>query len=396
LKPRAQKGTHATGAKHLGWGQRGYHDHRQRPRETSVRIEASWSLREEIEFARLGKLAFDPEEPELVAAVGQVPLYNKAFDRLTTKTSKSFIIDESVSLPSHCSLADDLVIERLASEGVASVFASDLAAAVLMAALRTVAPWDLQVSWKAIAGLDRPVMLLDQRADAQLHLTPVAESMSAELLEDLTAVTAEVSKINTALPGLISTESEFIALDTKDKTAATANGAYKYFKWSLGDGKAIVIRSALNCGSRVAGREVVGLLRGLFDCNGLFDASSRSVNLLDWRSKLDYQRGAVLAGEIKNNNAIIARWVFQAELAQADVIKLAYVSRATPKDRIRHELLALQDLEPHELAVQMSLDSANGFGILKALVDLLCQREGTGVTILRDPIKVKNTVVKCM
>ena len=185
---------------------------------------------------------------------------------------------------------------------------------------------------------------------------------------------------------MISTEGEFIPLSS---SSSSATGAYKYFKWSLGEEKAIVIRSALNCGNRVAGKEMIGLLRGLFDCNGLVDSSARSVNLLDWRSKLDHQRGAVLAGEIKNNNAIIARWVFQAELAQADVIKLAYVSRATPKDRVRHELLALQDLEPHELAVQMSLDSANGFGILKALVGLLTQTEGVSVTILRDPIKVK-------
>ncbi len=331
----------------------------------------------------MGKLVFDPEEPQLVASCGRVPLYNKTFDKLTTKTPKSLFIDDSVSIPAYCSLADDSIIECLAEEGVAAVFASDLAAALLMAAPRTVNPWDLQVSWKTVNG--KQVMLLDQRPDAQLHMTPVGESLSAEFIEDSAALTTEATKIISSLPALISTEKEFIPLSDSNDSATEA---YKYFKWGLGEDKAIVIRSALNCGSRVAGKEMVGLLRGLFDCSGLVDSSMRSVNLLDWRSKLDYQRGAVLAGEIKNNNATIARWVFQAELAQADVIKLAYVSRVTPKDRIRHELLALQDLEPHELAVQMSLDSANGFGILKALVDLLTQTEGRNVIILRDPIKV--------
>jgi translation initiation factor 3 subunit D len=123
------------------------------------------------------------------------------------------------------------------------------------------------------------------------------------------------------------------------------------------------------------------LIRSLLE----FDSSRAGVNI-DWRSKLDNQRGAVLASEIKNNNSVIARWVFQAYLAQADNIKLAYVSRISQKDRFRHELLALQDVEPYELAVQMNLDTANGFGILKALFDLFARTQNS-VVIVRDPTK---------
>lgn len=388
-RSQTQKGSHSTGAKQLGWGQRGHHDHRQRQREPSVRIEPTWTVREEIEFPRLTKLAFDPEEPELVAAVGRIPLYNKALDKLTTKTPKAVIIDDSVSIQAYCSLAEDPVIARLAAEGVGSVFASDLAAALLMAAPRTLNPWDLQVTWKEVEG-GRKVMLLDQRPGAHFHWTPVGESLTAELIEDSSVLSVEATKINSVLPALVSSgqEDDFIDLEPSNDTTTSGSEAFKYFKWSLGEDKAIVIRSALNCGDRVAGKGQVGLLRGLLDCSSLVDTSVRSSNLLDWRSKLDFQRGAVLAGEIKSNNASIARWVFQAELAQADLIKLAYVSRTSPKDRVRHELLALQDLEPHELAVQMSLDSANGFGILKALIDLLTQTEGVNVSIVRDPIKV--------
>ena len=83
---------------------------------------------------------------------------------------------------------------------------------------------------------------------------------------------------------------------------------------------------------------------------------------------------------------MIARWVFQAHLAQIDSIKLAYVSRVSPKDRVRHELLALQDIEPYELATQMNLDTANGFGILKALFDIIIQSQDS-IAIIRDPAK---------
>lgn len=42
----------------------------------------------------------------------------------------------------------------------------------------------------------------------------------------------------------------------------------------------------------------------------------------DWRSKLETQRGAVVATELKNNSAKLARWTCQAMLGGLDVIKL--------------------------------------------------------------------------
>ena len=42
----------------------------------------------------------------------------------------------------------------------------------------------------------------------------------------------------------------------------------------------------------------------------------------DWRSKLDTQRGAVVATEMKNNSCKLARWTTQSILAKADLMKL--------------------------------------------------------------------------
>ena len=42
----------------------------------------------------------------------------------------------------------------------------------------------------------------------------------------------------------------------------------------------------------------------------------------DWRTKLDSQRGAVVATEMKNNSFKMARWAVQSILAGADVMKL--------------------------------------------------------------------------
>lgn len=52
-------------------------------------------------------------------------------------------------------------------------------------------------------------------------------------------------------------------------------------------------------------------LRPLQHCNGV-----------DWRQKLDSQRGAVLATELKNNSYKLARWTCCAMLAGSEYLKL--------------------------------------------------------------------------
>ena len=42
---------------------------------------------------------------------------------------------------------------------------------------------------------------------------------------------------------------------------------------------------------------------------------------VDWRSKLDSQRGAVLATELKNNSNKLAKWTVASMLAGSDTIK---------------------------------------------------------------------------
>jgi translation initiation factor 3 subunit D len=64
--------------------------------------------------------------------------------------------------------------------------------------------------------------------------------------------------------------------------------------------------------------------------------------LQDWRKRVETQRGAVLALETKNNKNKVARWTAGAVLAGAELLKLGYVSRASPKDSTNHVILATQ------------------------------------------------------
>ncbi len=42
---------------------------------------------------------------------------------------------------------------------------------------------------------------------------------------------------------------------------------------------------------------------------------------VDWRTRLDNQRGAVLATELKNNSCKLAKWTICANLAGSDILK---------------------------------------------------------------------------
>lgn len=46
---------------------------------------------------------------------------------------------------------------------------------------------------------------------------------------------------------------------------------------------------------------------------------------VEWRQKLDTQRGAVLANELRNNACKLAKWTVQALLAGSDQIKFGLV-----------------------------------------------------------------------
>ena len=128
----------------------------------------------------------------------------------------------------------------------------------------------------------------------------------------------------------------------------------------------------------------------------------------DWRSKLETQRGAVVATELKNNSAKLARWTCQAMLGGLDTIKLGYyflssqrttdqyligkkkrfVARDTLRNVSNHTLLAVQTIKPGEFCDQISLNMRNCWGILKSIIALVEKQEEDGKFVLvKDPMK---------
>merc|ERR1740130_162315 len=87
---------------------------------------------------------------------------------------------------------------------------------------------------------------------------------------------------------------------------------------------------------------------------------------IDWRQKLESQRGAVLATEL---------------------MKLGYVSRVHSKDNLNHRILGTQQIKPKEFATQINLNVANSWGVLKSIVDLCLALEEGKFLLMKDPNK---------
>ena len=125
----------------------------------------------------------------------------------------------------------------------------------------------------------------------------------------------------------------------------------------------------------------------LVSCHALHEWDSRFSGGVQWRQKIDAQRGAVLATELKNNSCRLARWTAQSLLAGADQMKLGYVSRTNPANPYEHAILATQFFKPKDFAQQINLSLTNVWGIVKMICELLLSKGDGKYVLLKDPNK---------
>lgn len=159
-----------------------------------------------------------------------------------------------------------------------------------------------------------------------------------------------------------------------------ASVAYRYRRWKLDENISLVARCEVHSLMEVKGQQTLMTLNALNE----FDSKLTGV---DWRQKLETQKGAVLATELKNNNNKVAKWTAQALLASADVMKIGYVSRMHPRDPFNHVILGVQGYKPKEFAGQINLNLNNMWGIVKSVVDICMKLDEGKYVLVKDPIK---------
>jgi len=373
-----------------------------RIRDASVDVRPDWVVQGQITFAELQKCTVEPPPAEDVEACGTLRYYDKQFDRVTPKTERKLERIENAVLYK-VSTSDDPVVARLVEGESAAVsdvrvFATDAVLAVLMAAPRSAFSWDIVVNRVGNR------LFLDKRAGSSIDYVTCNETANDFGDEDKESInhpdklTKEASYVNQNFSQQVLSAAPYAFAEpnnpfagSKEEAALAAPVGYKYRKFELGappKGDAADTRVKLLCRCEldgvIKGKQDEDLFLRLYALN---EIDAKLVNGIDWRQKLESQRGAVLATELKNNSNKLAKWTLQAMLAGADLIKIGYVSRNHAKDNFNHVILGTQQYKPKEFAQHINLNVANSWGILKAIIDLCLGLDEGKFLLMKDPNK---------
>jgi translation initiation factor 3 subunit D len=178
-----------------------------------------------------------------------------------------------------------------------------------------------------------------------------------------------------------------------------ASVAYRYRRFDLGDDIQLVCRTELHgivkkhtTDSSVAVDQYLTAfaLNEYYDSTkGYSKSNTPNPGMVNWREKLDSQRGAVVGSELKNNAFKIAKWTAQSILANADQMKIGFVSRAIPKNAHDHQILGTQFYRPKDFATQITLNEGNMWGIMRMFINLFKDQPEGKYVIMRDPNKAQ-------
>jgi translation initiation factor 3 subunit D len=369
--------------------------HRSAPiksREASVTVKSDWIVVEEMDFPRLAKLSLPTvAEPEDLLQAGSLEFYDKIYDRVNVKNEKPL---QRIDRIFHTvTTTDDPVIRKLVkSEPKANVFVTDAILATLMCAGRSAYSWDIVV--QKIGGK----VFLDKRDNTEFDLLTVSETAAEPPQEEGTNLNSprnlalEATFVNhnfsqqVLKAGDMAGERHKFDADNPfvdaDEEGEVASVAYRYRRWNLGNDLNLICRCELDAVQQGSAGEIQ-----FVNLKALNEWDSRSSGGVDWRQKLDTQRGAVLANELKNNACKLAKWTVQSILAGADNLKFGYVTRYNVKDSSRHIILGTQQFKPVEFGQQINLSMDNAWGIVRCVLDLVMAQKDGKYLIVKDPNK---------
>lgn len=268
---------------------------------------------------------------------GTVATYDKAYDRVNTKQEK--LLQQADQGRDNVTTSEDPILRNLASkpvpEGEQHVFATDSIVGVLMTASRSVYPWDIVITKTGNK------VVFDTREGSQIDYVSVNENSTdppmdtgdKDNINSPSALSLEATYINTNFVAQVVNSEQVVELENhnpfyaEDETAPLVG--YRYRKFDLStvatedENISLFVRTEVDAVIKSPqGEDTYITIKALNE----FDSRAQGAGgAMEWRQKLDTQRGAVVATEMKNNSCKLARWIIQSMLAGADHLKLGYV-----------------------------------------------------------------------
>jgi translation initiation factor 3 subunit D len=257
-----------------------------------------------------------------------------------------------------------------------------------MTCTRSVYPWDI-----VIQKLPNGTIFFDKRDNSQFdYLTVHETSYNAPQDEDgintPERLGLEATVINQNFSQQILKKSGRKEMpvpnpffDEDDADGMTpASVAFRYRKFPLDDKTSVVVRTELH-GTVKNTQNMTAFALNEFAPT----AAAASPQVISWRDKIDSQRGAVLATELKNNSFKLAKWTAQSLLAGADQMKIGFVSRVSPKNPYEHVILATQFYRPKDFATQITLSEGQMWAMFRMFVQLIQKQEPGKYVLMREP-----------
>lgn len=376
------------------WGGRGGRGggrwgHNRVDRSPSVAVQADWVKVEEMDLGKLTKslhTSTDVPTPEDILWCGFLDHYNDAYDKVTARQAQPLKrMEHKEFYP--VTTTDDPVLEKLAIDGVGQVFVTDTILAHLMTCTRSVYPWDL-----VIQKLPGGTLFIDKRDNSQLDYLTVYETSyqpptDSEGVNNPERLGLEATMIHQNFSQQILKKSNRQNMDLPnpffDEDDADgmepASVAFRYRKFGLDDKTTLVCRTELH-----------GLVKKTqkmtaFALNEYAPTGQAPV----WKDKMDSQRGAVLANELKNNSFKLAKWTAQSLLSGADQMKIGFCSRKEPKNAYEHVILATQFYRPKDFATQITLAEGQMWAMMRMFVQLFNKQQEGKYVLMREPNKAQ-------
>lgn len=223
---------------------------------------------------------------------------------------------------------------------------------MLMCTTRTVYPWDIVITH------ENGKLFLDKRDGGPFDYVSVNENAADPPLE------SDKDSLNT--PSALSLEATYVNQNfafqavredpttagarvemaypnpfySPDETEPLASCAFRYRRFDLSidedEDVQLIVRTEVDSflkGAATSSPEDQQFIT-VKALNEFDSRAQGSGGAPDWRSKLDSQRGAVVATEMKNNSSKLARWAVQSILAGAEQMKMGYVMRSLRPQRM--------------------------------------------------------------
>ena len=296
-------------------------------------------------------------------SAGTVFYYDKSFDKVSTKQRHTFRTTERFGQDFIVGTMEDPNIESLAKAKTANVYTTDAILSMIMCAPRSINPWDIVITKQdgALYFDKRSGGPIDSVAVNENAIEPPPEIPVDDPNNPGVKVVLNVPKMNTApelreeafyivsnfaQQVLQPSETEKVTFKhpvpfeelIEEEYVELASRGYQYrlFDLSLADEEEplnMLVRTEIDAVQKSAtgGPDLQLTIRALNEWG------TGIQNQIDWRTKLDAQRGAVVATEMKNNSCKLARWAVQSILAGSDIMKLGYV--LYPLRTLKHSLL---------------------------------------------------------